>query len=1041
MHDDGKIPNAADAADMQADTKTEASSGDTGAAKQSVLDAFDPGELLEAVSGSKYRIDRVIGEGGMGVIYEAKDLNCRRQVAMKVLNLGTDLKKEDVLRFIEEGQVSSQLEHPNIVPIHDMGLDDEGNLFYTMKYVHGVTLTDVLLEIRRGNEETIHAYPLARLLTIFQKVCDAVAFAHSRGVIHRDLKPDNVMIGDYGEVLVMDWGLAKVLECAEVSTAATGLIGPEVQKAPGRQIESIRKKEGSTTLRTMSGRVMGTPGFMAPEQATLRGRAVDERADVYSLGAILYSLLVLRPPVTGKEVPKLLKQIAEGDFISPAAFEQQGKGSRQMERRHLPDGEIPAALSDMAMKALATDPDERYGTVRDLQADIEAFQNGRVWHLVLDEDFTDEQVLENWDVIGGNWSIEDGELRVYGGEPQILLLKQGLAGDACIEFECRQESVYLNDAGCFLSAVRSENKKEIPSSGYEFKYGGYDNSLNVLMRSDLKIWSERSSPLKRGKTYVVRAERIGAQLRMVVNGEEIFRVRDPDPLSGSERTAVGLLGWMADTRYRHIRVYTLGAPWHGDILDTAERQLQKGHYGTAMDLFEEVMESFPDAERMRKARKGFETSRNREFMQEHLPSWEDHLREAWPGIPFDIRMDNDGLTVEVSNAGITDLLPLLGMPLTSLYCDGNEITDLSPLAGMPLQRLEISDNPIEDLGPLSESPLVTLLCESCLIRSLEPVARSTLSMINCGGNPLEDGIRPLARCKLTWLACWGTGIDNLEPVRGMPLTALYADANEIADLSPLQHMPLNTLHCTGNIIADLAPLAESRITALHCADNRIATLEPIRYLPLTMFSCHGNFINDLSPLIGMPLGALLCGLNPLHDLDGFEENPPESFLFDTETIPDDVLERVLHEWLQDGGNETQAQQVAVLLAIRRGRTDSLYEMAFEFEGHRYLFIPKFMTWDEAHAFAAALGAHLLTVSGRSENEFVSSLFPGGSWFWIGLQTTVDGHEWVTGEPFVYDAFVDNLRRRRLGPKVFFNGTWSSDVYTKARNCFMIEWDE
>jgi hypothetical protein len=254
-------------------------------------------------------------------------------------------------------------------------------------------------------------------------------------------------------------------------------------------------------------------------------------------------------------------------------------------------------------------------------------------------------------------------------------------------------------------------------------------------------------------------------------------------------------------------------------------------------------------------------------------------------------------------------------------------------------------------------------------------------------------------------------------------------------------MPLNTLHCTGNIIADLAPLAESRITALHCADNRIATLEPIRYLPLTMFSCHGNFINDLSPLIGMPLGALLCGLNPLHDLDGFEENPPESFLFDTETIPDDVLERVLHEWLQDGGNETQAQQVAVLLAIRRGRTDSLYEMAFEFEGHRYLFIPKFMTWDEAHAFAAALGAHLLTVSGRSENEFVSSLFPGGSWFWIGLQTTVDGHEWVTGEPFVYDAFVDNLRRRRLGPKVFFNGTWSSDVYTKARNCFMIEWDE
>src|SRR5262249_29593447 len=158
--------------------------------------------------GPAYAIGREVARGGMGAIREAEHVSLRRKVAMKVMLSGKQASRDAALRFEREAQVLAQLEHPNIVPIHDLGIDEQGQVFYTMKFVKGVTLKNVLEEIKTSNAETISKYPLTNLLTIFQKVCDAVSFAHSKGVIHRDLKPENVMLGDFGEVLVMDWGLA-----------------------------------------------------------------------------------------------------------------------------------------------------------------------------------------------------------------------------------------------------------------------------------------------------------------------------------------------------------------------------------------------------------------------------------------------------------------------------------------------------------------------------------------------------------------------------------------------------------------------------------------------------------------------------------------------------------------------------------------------------------------------------------------------------------------------------------------------------------------
>ena len=1026
---------------------------------------FSASTLLSVEGGRKYRIGRELAKGGMGTIFHAKDLNCRRTVAMKVLSKDTEYQVEDLLRFIEEAQITSQLEHPNIVPIHELGLDADGNVFYAMKYVRGLTLTEVLDNIRRGKQEMIDQYPLGRLLTIFQKTCDAVAFAHSRGVVHRDLKPDNVMIGDYGEVQVMDWGLAKVLRRKAVSTStdvpvARGLGAHDMGPVPAgsaidtgvrESIESIRTDKIGSGLRTMSGRVMGTPGFMAPEQASAGNVDADTRSDIYSLGAILYSILTLRSSVSGPDIKEVLRKIIHGEIVPPMAYNRvagdHGENStarsdiRPVNLLHCPGRQIPLLLSEITMKAMATDPADRYQTVKELQSEVEAYQDGIIWHLIVDEDFTDhDAVLSRWEVIGGQYEFREGELKLYGGEPQFLLLKRDLPGDVRIEFECSIESVYLNDVGCFAGAVRSENRKEIPSSGYEFKYGSYDNSMNVLMRSNQKIWSQPASPLIRGEKYHVLAERVGARLRMIVNNEEIFKVVDSDPLSGPDRTAVGIVGWMADMRYSRIRVYSLATPLRSDLLDVAERHLTKGHYATAMDLFQEVMESITEPDRVQRARRGYETARSRNNMSASLPVWRAKLDRAWPGAAVQLRMDNDGLTVEITNGGIQDLEPLRGMPLTALYCAGNRIESLEPLRGMPLVTLNCGGNPITSLEPLRGMPLVTLLCECCKIKSLEPLRGRSLTMLNCGGNELEDGLEPLRGMTLTWLSCWGNSIADLRPLEGMCLTALYCEGNQIHSLEPLKGMPLTTLICSGNQVDNLEPLRGLSLGSLHCAGNRITDLEPVGGLPLKMLSCHCNRIKTLRPLKDLSLGVLTCGGNELTGIESFIKNPPESFLFDCDSIPSDELEWIHKVWSRDVRFTASAKHVAVLLALRKFDMAGLRQLAAEFNGHHYVFVPKFVRWEEAKAFCEKVGGHLLTITSREENEFVASMFPHGSWVWLGLRTTERGQEWVTGEPFEFNAYIDVLRERRPGTKVFFNGTWSYEVCQDGRTGFVIEWD-
>jgi eukaryotic-like serine/threonine-protein kinase len=274
----------------------------------------------------RYAVIEKIGHGGMGTVYLAMDEELGREVAIKIPNAIETARLDR--RFQIEARALARLEHPGIVPIHDMGRLADGRLFYVMKRVQGRTLRDHLSSISDMTER----------LRIFERLCEPVRFAHAQGVIHRDLKPENVMVGAYGEVMVMDWGAAK-------TTAADPQRSTDDAPAIGAADDASASLPPDD--RTSHGVVIGTRGFMAPEQARGESAGVDVRADVYSLGAILYFLL------TG-DVP---------DDADPATAL----------RRH----RVPRPLAAICTTALAGDPGDRYQTVSALADDVASYRAER----------------------------------------------------------------------------------------------------------------------------------------------------------------------------------------------------------------------------------------------------------------------------------------------------------------------------------------------------------------------------------------------------------------------------------------------------------------------------------------------------------------------------------------------------------------------------------------------------------------------------------------------------------------------------------------
>ena len=288
----------------------------------------------------RYDVREVVVQGSTSSIHEARDLSLNRSLAMKIMLPESQAKPAHVLRFIREAQLAAQLQHPGILPIYDLGLDGQCQLYSTTRFVEGDSLAGILDALAAGGETDPPRHSLAALIGVFQKMCDAVAYAHSRGVVHCMLRPEIITVGRFGEVFVNNWGLAKLLTLDDENAPRVEV--PEASAEPALS------------------------RYSAPEQAEGALEDIDTRTDIHALGGILYRILTLRDPITGETEAELLDQA-----LSPRAAP-----AVQPPCPHWPGEKLPDALAAAAMKALSLTRDDRPPSVRKLQQEIAAWQEG-----------------------------------------------------------------------------------------------------------------------------------------------------------------------------------------------------------------------------------------------------------------------------------------------------------------------------------------------------------------------------------------------------------------------------------------------------------------------------------------------------------------------------------------------------------------------------------------------------------------------------------------------------------------------------------------
>ena len=367
-----------------------------------------------------------LARGGMGHVHPAADRNLLRWVALKRLDKNYATKAFYKDSFIAEAQIAGQLEHPNIVPVHELAIDPNGVPYFTMKLVQGMSFADWLGERDIGTIERIEGG-----IEILLKVCDAVAYAHHRGVVHRDLKPANIMVGDFGQVYLMDWGLAKLIRGAPASGDGA------LMNAPGP---------------------VGTPDFMAPEQARGVPSEVDERSDVFGLGALLFEILAGYGPYGMERDPNvILKRAASGNVVS-------------IDEACKPYG-IARRIRAVVEKATQGDPAKRYQTVPEFQADMRAFLRGGL-HLPRKHFAAGELIVKEGDKGDCAYMIVAGRCRAFrtvnGTEENLSVMESGdcFGEMALILFEPRAASVAAIDAVTVLVLDQPTMNEGLGLSGW-----------------------------------------------------------------------------------------------------------------------------------------------------------------------------------------------------------------------------------------------------------------------------------------------------------------------------------------------------------------------------------------------------------------------------------------------------------------------------------------------------------------------------------------------------------------------------------------------
>ena len=376
---------------------------------------------------SRFRILRPHGGGGLGLVSVAMDSELNREVALKEIRPELADDPQSRARFLLEAEVTGQLEHPGVVPVYGLQTDRRGRPYYAMRFVRGEDLKGVIARHHGANSPAgqtppARALALHRLLTRFVAVCEAMSYAHDRGVIHRDLKPSNILLGPYGETMVVDWGLAKVLR-----PDGTAPRGPA--EAPLNPTSAI----ASGSSDTLAGTVVGSPAYMSPEQAEGWPEGVGPASDVYSLGATLYTLLVGKPPFSGANIPSVLRRVRQGDFPPPRSV----------------NPAVPPALEAVSRKAMSLRPEDRHASARELAVDIE--------HWMADEPIS--WLVEPWGQRLSRWGRRNRVLVRTGGSALAVVTLISLVAALLINASRVQERTQRIEANTQRARAEDERRR------------------------------------------------------------------------------------------------------------------------------------------------------------------------------------------------------------------------------------------------------------------------------------------------------------------------------------------------------------------------------------------------------------------------------------------------------------------------------------------------------------------------------------------------------------------------------------------------------
>ena len=753
-----------------------------------------PAEILGE---RKYQVGDLVARGGMGMIFGASDSTIRRKVAMKVMiDQGNT---DELLRFIHEAQVTGQLQHANIVPVHELGVDENDRVFYTMKLVKGVTLRFVLEKLRDGDAETLKRYDLRRLLIIFLRVCDAVAFAHSKDIIHRDLKPENLMIGDFGEVFVMDWGLAKVAGNIERKEA------PEFEARS--IIRSVRVDEGEAGS-TMAGTIVGTPNFMAPEQAEGLIENVDARSDIFSLGGILYQILTLRMPFTGRNANEVLENLRAGKVLPPASYNRDE--SKKIALAHCPARRVPESLSAVAMKALAHKPEDRYQSALQFKSDVDAWLAGFA------------TTAENAGVIKSILLLIKRNKAVFAVAFGAFLILAAMAAWFVIDVTSERTRVVktLNELRGTAPTFYAQAQALVDEQKFE----------DALQKVNYAISLEPDEP----DYHNLKGDILQSMLSLDGAASEFAQVLK---LQGNYPAAQENLALCEKVARENPNATTLLPASLAELADAMSRQ---GRIAEAIALAPragiEQKFRYDAAFAKLKAMVKFPYSQNSAFEKRLTLESSGLFSLDLRGLPITDLPPLKGIplgSLNLSDLPITDLSPLKGIPLRSLaVCNCVNISDLRPLEGMPLEELNIAGTKVSDLTPLRGMPISHLdMGGTWRIHDLSALKGMPLRTLNAGWEPFTD-LSPLAGMQLNELflnSC--RGISDFRPLAGMPLNTLVLSDTRVTDLSVLKGMPLRWLALERTSVSDLAPLAENTQLEVLTIPAQAANAEALQRLP------------------------------------------------------------------------------------------------------------------------------------------------------------------------------------------------------------------